>query len=315
MGLRPGYKQTEIGVFPEDWEVSSLGKIALIERGKFSARPRNDPKYYGGETPFIQTGDVARSNGAITRFSQTLNDAGIKVSRVFPTQTLFFTIAANIGDVGIAEFEAACPDSIVAITPNLFTDKRWLLAELGNRKSDFENLASAGAQLNINLEKLVPYILPLPPFAEQRAIAAALSDVDAALAGLGRLVAKKRDLKQAAMQQLLTGQTRLPGFTGSWEVKRLGDHISFLRNGMHSRSQLTPNDPIRYLHYGDIHMATNIRLDPVIAQMPRLPSAAATRLSKLNVGDVVFVDASEDLDGIGKSVEITGDASVEVVAG
>ena len=59
--------------------------------------------------------------------------------------------------------------------------------------------------------------------AEQRAIAAALSDVDALLGGLDRLIAKKRDLKQAAMQQLLTGQTRLPGFHGEWEVKRLGE--------------------------------------------------------------------------------------------
>ena len=67
--------------------------------------------------------------------------------------------------------------------------------------------------------------IPLPPDAEQRAIAAALSDVDALLDGLDRLIAKKRDLKQAAMQQLLTGQTRLPGFHGEWEVKRLGDVV------------------------------------------------------------------------------------------
>ena len=65
--------------------------------------------------------------------------------------------------------------------------------------------------------------IPLPPLPEQRAIATALSDVDALLGGLDRLIAKKRDLKQAAMQQLLTGQTRLPGFHGEWEVKRLGD--------------------------------------------------------------------------------------------
>ncbi len=65
--------------------------------------------------------------------------------------------------------------------------------------------------------------MALPPLPEQRAIAAALSDVDALLGGLDRLIAKKRDLKQAAMQQLLTGQTRLPGFHGEWEVKRLGD--------------------------------------------------------------------------------------------
>ena len=72
--------------------------------------------------------------------------------------------------------------------------------------------------------------LPLPPSPEQRAIAAALSDVDALLGGLDRLIAKKRDLKQAAMQQLLTGQTRLPGFHGEWEVKRFGDSRSDSRH-------------------------------------------------------------------------------------
>jgi type I restriction enzyme S subunit len=221
-----GYKRTEIGFIPQEWVVMALADIAAIERGKFSARPRNDPRYYGGEFPFIQTGDVTRSSGSITTFTQTLNREGLRVSRLFPEGTLFFTIAANIGDVGIAQFEAACPDSLVAIVPHAGIQKGWLLYELARRKRDFESLASPGAQLNINLEKLRPYLLPVPTEAEQRAIAAALSDVDALIAGLEKLIVKKRDLKQAAMQQLLTGQTLLPGFSGEWEVKRLGELVS-----------------------------------------------------------------------------------------
>ena len=77
--------------------------------------------------------------------------------------------------------------------------------------------------MHISNESCAAVRLPLPPVPEQRAIATALSDVDALLGGLDRLIAKKRDLKQAAMQQLLTGQTRLPGFHGEWEVKRLGE--------------------------------------------------------------------------------------------
>ena len=76
--------------------------------------------------------------------------------------------------------------------------------------------------------------MPLPPPPEQRAIAGALGDVDALIGALDQLIAKKRDLKQAAMQQLLTGQTRLPGFSGEWEVKRLGE-IAFSNNGRRSR--------------------------------------------------------------------------------
>lgn len=228
-----GYKRTEVGVIPEDWGVLPLGSLAAIVRGKFSARPRNDPRFYRGGYPFLQTGDVTRAGAKITSFTQTLNEEGIKVSRLFPKGTLFFTIAANIGDVGISEFEAACPDSLVAISPNSIVDKVWLLYELASRKEGFEALASPGAQLNINLEKLRPYLLPVPPPYEQRAIASALSDVDALLEELDRLIAKKRDIKQATMQQLLTGQTRLPGFEGEWETKRIGELLTIC----HGRNQ------------------------------------------------------------------------------
>ena len=241
MEVKPGYKQTEVGVIPEEWDVLPLGKVTSIERGKFSARPRNDPRYYGGDFPFIQTGDVTRSGGLITSFTQTLNNDGLRVSRLFPKGTLFFTIAANIGDVGIAMFEAACPDSLVAIVPGTSVEKRWLLYELARRKEDFEKLASPGAQLNINLEKLRPYLIPVPATHEQRAIATALSDVDALLGSLDRLIAKKRDLKQAAMQQLLTGQTRLPGFHGEWGVKTLGE-LATVTKGSQLHSSKTDDE-------------------------------------------------------------------------
>jgi hypothetical protein len=117
------------------------------------------------------------------------------------------------------------------------------------------------------------------------------------------------------MQRLLTGETRLPGFTAPWQVKRLGDHVSFLRNGVHSRAQLTVNDPVCYLHYGDIHASSSIRLDLSRAMMPRLPAATAARLTRLEDGDVVFVDASEDLLGVGKSLEIGRASGIEAVAG
>lgn len=218
-----GYKRTEVGVIPEEWEVKPFQALANIERGKFTARPRNDPKYFGGNIPFIQTGDVANSNGQIRNFTQTLNEEGLRVSKSFPCGTMFFTIAANIGDIGFASFDAACPDSLVAITVKDGVDRYWLANELKSRKSAFENLATHNAQLNINLEKLRPYLLPVPTPAEQQAIAAALSDADALIESLEQLIAKKRQIKQGAMQELLTGKRRLPGFTGKWETKRLGE--------------------------------------------------------------------------------------------
>ena len=292
-GLRAGYKQTEVGVIPEDWAVAQLGKVASIERGKFSARPRNDPKLYGGNIPFIQTGDVTRANGSITTFTQTLNTDGLRVSRLFPKGTLFFTIAANIGDVGIAQFEAACPDSLVAIAANSPNEKGWLLYELSRRKTDFENLASPGAQLNINLEKLRPYLLPVPTPPEQRAIAAALSDVDALLDGLDRLVAKKQGLKVAAMQQLLTGQTRLPGFSGEWEVKRLGDVADVIDPHPSHRAPDEVANGVPFVGIGDLDESGSI-----VGKRVRLVSPAIAEEHALRY------DLKDDLIGLGRVASI-----------
>lgn len=157
-------------------------------------------------------------------------------------------------------------------------------------------------------------LLPWPPTeAEQRAIAAALSDVDALLDGLDRLIAKKQDLKRTAMQQLLTGRTRLPGFDGEWRIRRLGDHVIFMRNGVNSRAELLPEGRVRYLHYGDIHACKDVYLSA--ASLPCLPDTKATSLERLKGGDLIFADASEDTAGIGKSVELKEVGSTELVSG
>jgi type I restriction enzyme, S subunit len=229
MAVKKGYKQTEVGVIPQDWNVTAFGSICKIERGKFTARPRNDPKYYGGDIPFIQTGDVSNSSGVVRKYSQTLNELGLRVSKRFPRGTLFFTIAANIGDVAITEFDTACPDSLVAISPSQIVYQRWLYHELKWNKSKFEIIASSNAQSNLNLEKIKSFLIPLPPtLVEQEAIASALSDADAWIESLEQLIAKKRQIKQGAMQELLTGKRRLPGFSGKWETKKLGCEIDLL---------------------------------------------------------------------------------------
>jgi len=140
-----------------------------------------------------------------------------------------------------------------------------------------------------------------------------LSDVDSLLGVLERLIAKKRDLKQAAMQQLLTGQTRLPGFHGGWEVKRLGDYATFLRNGVNSRAELLAEGRVKYLHYGDVHSCKDVYLFPDF--LPGLPDTKAASLDRLRDGDLIIADASEDVVGVSKSVEMRGLGLVEVVAG
>ena len=161
--------------------------------------------------------------------------------------------------------------------------------------------------------------IALPPTeTEQRAIAQALSDVDALLATLDQMIAKKRDLKQAAMQQLLTGEMRLPGFTGDWGLKSFGDLFDFSGGYSASRDQLS-NEGHCYLHYGDIHGSTktcvNTRRD--FLDIPKL-SISLGRISEgslLKHGDVVFVDASEDDAGTSKHLVIENEDDVPFISG
>ena len=156
-------------------------------------------------------------------------------------------------------------------------------------------------------------MLPSPP--EQRAIAEALGDVDALLGTLTQLITKKRDLKQAAMQQLLTGQTRLPGFSEEWSTYTFGGLFDLLRNASNSRADLVSDGEVGYLHYGDIHIHGSPFFD-CGHDLRTYISADKVRSTPLMAdGDLVMVDASEDTEAIGKAVEIRGLNGCRAVAG
>jgi type I restriction enzyme S subunit len=99
------------------WRRRRLAEVAQLQRGRFSPRPRNDPRYYGGPYPWIQIGEVEAANKYITFHRNTLNDRGLAVSKMFPRGTLVISIAATIGAVGILTFDACMPDSLVGFTP------------------------------------------------------------------------------------------------------------------------------------------------------------------------------------------------------
>lgn len=206
---------------------------------------------------------------------------------------------------------------VKALVPDSSIFQKFLTYSILGRESELLKLvSSAGNTAGVLDTKLVQGLnIWVPLLNEQAAIVGALDDVDTLLSGLDALIAKKRDLKQAAMQQLLTGKTRLPGFCGEWELRRLGNHVSFIKNGVNSRAELGVGDRAKYLHYGDIHTTSDVFLLPESASMPTLAAEKAARLGRLADGDVVFVDATEDLAGVGKSVEIRGIGGAEVVAG
>jgi len=198
------------------WPTLALEELASVQRGKFSARPRNDPKYYGGEIPFIQTGDVANGAGRVRSYSQTLNADGLSVSKLFPRGSLVVTIAANIGDVARVEFDFACPDSLVVVQANEGIDSDWLQYSLESKKELLDSLAPQNAQKNINLEVLRPLPLDVPPLGEQKRIAGALGTWDTAIQKAEQLIAAKERHFAATSHLLLTSRKRLNDFTTPW---------------------------------------------------------------------------------------------------
>lgn len=152
------------------YTVSKMVDCIDMQRGRFGHRPRNDPKLYGGDYPFIQTGDIVKASqnaGKIT-YSQTLNELGLKTSRLQTEKAVILTIAANIGDTAILDYPACYPDSLIALTPKS-DDLRLEYINIYFKfiKSFLEDLAPQAAQKNINYQQLAPVPIVIPPLAVQ----------------------------------------------------------------------------------------------------------------------------------------------------
>jgi len=167
----------------------------------------------------------------------------------------------------------------------------------------------------INVEQIKNLVIPWAPLPEQTAIATALSDVDALISGLDRCIAKKRDIKQAAMQNLLTGKIRLPGFNGEWRTFAIKEIFNFIQSSNHPREKLTDFGDVEYIHYGDIHTNPKTLFDKSTDKFPSINSNLVKDIPRLKEGDLIMVDASEDYSALGKSIELKNVGSSDIVAG
>lgn len=161
---------TDFPELPEGWVWASFRQLGEFGRGKSKHRPRNDPKLYGGEFPFLQTGTVRASNGRITTYDTTYNDMGLAQSKLWPKGTICITIAANIAESGLLEFEACFPDSVVGLVPDVNVVGEYIEFFIRTERASLDRYAPATAQKNINLEILERVAVPLPPLEEQREI-------------------------------------------------------------------------------------------------------------------------------------------------
>lgn len=252
-----GYKQTEVGVIPEDWQVCKIGELAEIIRGA-SPRPKGDKRYYGGNVPRLMVEDVTRDGKFVTPIVDSLTEAGAKLSRPCPQGTLTLVCSGTVGIPSILAVDACIHDGFLGLSK---VSKKACIDYLYHffltQREKFNNSATHGGVFtNLTTEGVKEFLVALPVCKkEQTAIANALSDMDALLGSLEALIAKKQAIKTATMQQLLTGRTRLPQFAthpdGSskgyktselgeipedWDVQKIGTFTDCTAGGTPSTS-------------------------------------------------------------------------------
>jgi type I restriction enzyme S subunit len=299
MQVKAGYKQTGAGVVPEDWDIVPLSELVTEFRGGAPLKPSD----------FTTTGIKVLSKGGVGRTGWlTIDDDDLQycspsyaaahrnnqVDRGYTIVVLRDLVPSgpSIGlMVQIKEAETfVLAQGVYGFKVNQRADPGYLV-QLSNThwyRQLMNSIMVGSTQVHITNTAFKCVKLPLPKLAEQRAIAEALSDVDALIGTLDRLIAKRRDLKQAAMQQLLTGQKRLPGFSGEWTVKTLGDTCVF-ENGDRGTNYPSPasfaGSGIPFVNAG--HVAEG-RIDRGVMDYITKESYARLGSGKFKPSDILF---------------------------
>jgi len=235
MEVKPGYKRSEMGPIPEDWGISQLG-LCLKTRPSYGINAAAVP--YSDQLPaYIRITDISDdgrfcpsprvSVRSESSGDYVLDDGDIVFARTGASVGKSYRYRPVDGPLVFAGF-------LIRVTPEpskLLPTFASAFATTGSYWRWVSLMSMRSGQPGINGKEYAQLPLPIPPLPEQRAIAQALGDVDELIDALDRLIAKKRDIKQATMQQLLTGKTRLPGFSGKWEIRTFGDIVTKIVGG------------------------------------------------------------------------------------
>lgn len=290
MEVRSGYKVTARGVIPDVWDCVRLDAIA--KRGSGHTPSKKHPEYWNGPIKWISLADSSALDRLyINETFATITQAGISNSSavLHPAGTVVLSRDAGVGKSAIMSCDMAVSQHFMAWTCGAELDNHYLYYWLQANKSEFERISNGSTIKTIGLAYFQDLTVTKPPIEEQRAIATALSDMDALLDGLTRLITKKRDLKQATMKQLLTGQARLPGFSGAWVPKTLGD-LGSTYGGLTGK---TKSDfgvgTARYITF--MNVMTNVVIDCEAFDQVQVSSNESQNL--VTKGDLLFNGSSE----------------------
>lgn len=319
------FKMTEVGPISEEWEVKRLGDVVETSSGGTPSRAR--PDFFQGTIKWFTTTELL--DNKLYDSLEHISHEALKNSsaKIFPPKTLLMAMyGATIGRLGILQNHASTNQACCAIFcgDTLFSDYAYYyLYHL--RPNIIERGCGAG-QPNISQEIVRSLPVVLPPLAEQRRIAKALSDVDELISALGKLIEKKRNIKTGTMQELLgmrnaecgmrnVPRRRLVGFSGEWVEKRFDDCFELIGNNTYARECMCDDcDGLANIHYGDVLIRYGSVLDCSRTAVPSLIKSIICRTDRLSDGDVIIADTAED-ETVGKAIEIRGLKGRRAVSG
>lgn len=307
MAVKPGYKQAEVGVIPEEWEAGGLGRFWSVTDCKHVTAQFVYQGFPLASIREVQSRFVDLTNAKQTTasFYKLLIEGGRKP---LPGDMLL-SRNATVGQVAqVADWHPpfAMGQDVCLLRKKSSEHSTEFLHAVFQSPVILNQLADlmVGSTFKrVNVQQIRNFAVPMPPPVEQRAIATALSDVDALLDALGRLFAKKRNLKQAAMQQLLTGQTRLPGFHGEWEFKALGD-LGYTFGGLTGKTKADFGEGSgQYVTFMNVMSNVIINCD-AFERVNVSPTESQNRVMK---GDLLFNGSSETPEEVALCSVLTED--------
>lgn len=227
--VKKGYKQTEIGVIPEDWAIKYLSDFGKVQGGGTPSTTMAD--YWGGDIAWCTPSDITSTpTKYINATERAITDLGLKNSAatVMPAGSILLCTRATIGELKINSIPMATNQGFKNIAINKGGNVDFLYYLLQTKKDRMLELAIGSTFLEISKTALCKIPLQTPMHSdEQSKIADALSDIDSLVEVLENHISKKKAIKQGAMQELLTGKRRLPGFAGEWKICRLDEIADF----------------------------------------------------------------------------------------
>lgn len=301
MELKPGYKQTEVGVIPEDWDVKRIGDLGTIVRGG-SPRPAGDSRYFNGKfIPWLTVGsltNIPKSQLYVESTNSMLTEAGMRHSRVLEPDTLIISNSgATLGVAKILGIKCCANDGVAAIIDQKKGDKVFLAQYINTKTKELhDNVATGNGQPNLNRGLISNILVPFPSENEQKLIGQALSDMDALIQSLEQQIIKKQQIKQGATHSLLNPYDKDGKRKSGWIKTMLGRIGTFSKgSGVTKEQALSGNIPC--IRYGELYTRHNNVITSFQSYISESVSVSAVKLKQ---GDILFAGSGETKEDIGK---------------